>query len=98
MAEAHKRTYRHPKYKTAYRVKNWIPQIPPKTDGFISALPRSHDRIPPESNVRRLQIHRELAGRLRAKNDNAQKQEAAIGCAILNRVREMGGPLSYAVG
>ena len=23
MAEAHKRAYRHPKYKTSYRVKNW---------------------------------------------------------------------------
>ena len=39
-----------------------------------------------------------IGGRLRAKNDDAQKREAAIGCAILNRMREMGGPLSYAVG
>lgn len=23
MPEAHKRTYRHPKYKTSYRIKNW---------------------------------------------------------------------------
>ncbi len=23
MAEAHKRSYRHPKYKTAYRINNW---------------------------------------------------------------------------
>ncbi len=23
MAEAHKRAYKHPKYKTSYRVKNW---------------------------------------------------------------------------
>ena len=23
MTEPHKRSYRHPKYKTAYRVKNW---------------------------------------------------------------------------
>jgi hypothetical protein len=23
MTEPHKRTHRHPKYKTAYRVKNW---------------------------------------------------------------------------
>ncbi|NOR12747.1 MAG: transposase [Candidatus Aminicenantes bacterium] len=37
-------------------------------------------------------------GRLGAKNDDAQKQEAAIGCAILNRMREMCRPLSYAVG
>ena len=23
MAEAHKKAYRHPKYKTSYRIKNW---------------------------------------------------------------------------
>ena len=39
-----------------------------------------------------------IGGRLRAKNDDAQKQEAAIGCAILNRMFEMGEPLSYVVG
>jgi transposase len=39
-----------------------------------------------------------LGGRLRVKNDDAQKREAAIGCAILNRMLEMGEPLSYAVG
>jgi hypothetical protein len=39
-----------------------------------------------------------IGGRLRAKNDDAQKREAAIGCAILNRMLEMGEPLSYAVG
>jgi transposase len=39
-----------------------------------------------------------IGGRLRARNDDAQKLEAAIGCAILNRMLEMGGPLSYAVG
>ena len=39
-----------------------------------------------------------IGGRLRAKNEDAQKREAAIGCAILNRMREMGEPLSYAVG
>jgi hypothetical protein len=39
-----------------------------------------------------------IGGRLRAKNDNAQKREAGIGCAILNRMLEMGEPLSYAVG
>ena len=37
-------------------------------------------------------------GQLGAKSDDAQKQEAAIGCAILNRMREMCRPLSYAVG
>ena len=39
-----------------------------------------------------------IGGRLRAKNDDAQKQEAVIGCAILNRMFEIGEPLSYAVG
>lgn len=39
-----------------------------------------------------------IGGRLRAKNDDAQKREAAIGCIILNRMLEMGVPLSYAVG
>ena len=37
-----------------------------------------------------------IGGQLRAKNDDAQKREAAIGCAILNRMREMSEPLSYA--
>jgi len=39
-----------------------------------------------------------IGGRLRAKNDDAQKREEAIGCAILNRMLNMGKPLSYAVG
>jgi hypothetical protein len=30
-----------------------------------------------------------MSGWLRAKNDEAQKREAAIGCAILNRMLEM---------
>jgi len=34
MPETHKRAYRHPKYNTSYRVKNW----------FVSTLPRSHNR------------------------------------------------------
>ena len=38
-----------------------------------------------------------IGGRLRSKNDDAQEREAAIGCAILNRLLEMGGSLSYAV-
>ena len=39
-----------------------------------------------------------IGGRLKAKNDDAQKREAAIGCAILNRMRDMGRPLSVAFG
>ncbi len=39
-----------------------------------------------------------IGGRLRAKNDNAQKREAAIDCVFLNRMLEMSEPLSYAVG
>ena len=38
-----------------------------------------------------------IGGRLRAKRDEAQEREAEIGCAILNRMREMGRPLSYPV-
>lgn len=33
-----------------------------------------------------------FGGWLRAKNDDAQKREAAIGCAIPNRMLEMGQP------
>jgi len=39
-----------------------------------------------------------IGGRLRAKNYEAQKREAATGCAILNQMLEMGEPLSYTVG
>jgi hypothetical protein len=39
-----------------------------------------------------------IGGWMRAKNDEAQKREAEIGCTILNRMLEMGEPLSYAVG
>ena len=39
-----------------------------------------------------------IGGRLRANNDDAQKREVAIGCAILNRMLEMCEPLSCAVG
>ena len=35
--------------------------------------------------------------RMRAKNDEAGKREAAIGCAILDRMLDMGEPLSYAI-
>jgi hypothetical protein len=38
-----------------------------------------------------------IGGRLRAKNDDAQKRESKIGCAILNRMLEMCEPLSYAI-
>ena len=40
---------------------------------------------------------RTIGERLRAKNDKAQEREAAIGCGILNWMREMGRPLSYPV-
>jgi len=38
-----------------------------------------------------------IGGRLSAKNDDAQKREAAIGCTILNKMLEMCEPLSYAI-
>ncbi len=39
-----------------------------------------------------------LGGRLRAKRGEAQEREAAIGCAVLNRMRALGRPQSYAIG
>jgi hypothetical protein len=38
-----------------------------------------------------------LGGALRAKHEAAQERETAIGCAILNRMREMGRPTSQPV-
>ena len=38
-----------------------------------------------------------LGGGLRARNSDAQKREAMIGCHILNRMAELGRPKSYAV-
>ena len=38
-----------------------------------------------------------IGGRLRAKCDQAQERETEIGCAILNRMREIGRPVSYPV-
>jgi hypothetical protein len=38
-----------------------------------------------------------IGGRLRSKHGEAQKREALIGCAILNRMLEIGRPVSYPV-
>ena len=38
-----------------------------------------------------------LGGGLQARNSNAQKREAMIGCHTLNRMAELGRPKSYAV-
>jgi hypothetical protein len=38
-----------------------------------------------------------IGGRLRSKHDEAQEREALIGCAILNRMLEIGRPVSYQV-
>jgi hypothetical protein len=38
-----------------------------------------------------------IGGRLRAKRTAAQEREAAIGCAVLNRMLEFGRPQSYSV-
>ena len=38
-----------------------------------------------------------IGGRLRAKRDEAQEREAAIACALLNRMHDMGRPVSYPV-
>ncbi len=136
MPEAHKRAYRHPKYKMSYRVKNWpeyetslgnrgnitvwlsrdaVDAWTPPKNGKRGGQPHRHIeeiRSKGRSEWKRqsgyyLQSHAEnafyrykriIGGWLRAKNDDAQKREAAIGCAILNRMLEMGEPLSYAVG
>ena len=39
-----------------------------------------------------------IGGRLRSKHDEAQKREALMGCAILNKMLEIGRPVSYRVG
>ena len=36
-----------------------------------------------------------IGGRLRSKHDESQKREALIGCAILNKMLEIGRPVSY---
>ena len=38
-----------------------------------------------------------IGERLRAKAEEAQDREAAIGCAVLNRMRGMARPVSYPV-
>ncbi len=38
-----------------------------------------------------------FGGRLRAKRDKAQEREASLACQLLNRMLDMGGPLSYPV-
>ena len=38
-----------------------------------------------------------FGGRLRSKKEEAQKRETALGCAVLNRMREMDRPRSYPV-
>ena len=39
-----------------------------------------------------------LGGRLSSRRTEAQEREVAIGCAVLNRMRELGRPQSYPVG
>ncbi len=38
-----------------------------------------------------------IGGQLRSKNSEAQEREALIGCTILNRMLEIGRPVSYQV-
>jgi len=42
-------------------------------------------------------LKRIIGGRLRSKHDEAQKREALIGCAVLNRMLEIGRPVSYQI-
>ena len=118
MAEAHKRAYRHPKYKIPYQELAGVWAISSKSRRPTTLFWHRHRdrhiveiRAKGRSEWKRqsgyyLQSHAEnafyrykriIGGRLRAKNEDAQKREAAIGCAILNRMREMGEPLSYAI-
>ena len=39
-----------------------------------------------------------IGGRLRSKRGEAQEREALIGCAILNKMLEIGRPASYRIG
>ena len=38
-----------------------------------------------------------IGGRLRSKHDEAQKRETLMGCSILNKMLEIGRPISYRV-
>jgi hypothetical protein len=38
-----------------------------------------------------------FGGRLRAKRDASQERETSLACALLNRMRDLGRPESYAV-
>ena len=38
-----------------------------------------------------------IGGRLRSKHNEAQKREALLGCSILNKMFEMGRPVSYQI-
>jgi hypothetical protein len=40
---------------------------------------------------------RTFGGKLRSKRDASQEREAVLACALLNRMRELGRPQSYAV-
>ena len=40
---------------------------------------------------------RTFGGGLRAKRDKAQEREASMACQLLNRMQELGRPLSYPV-
>ncbi|MFC1762221.1 transposase [Planctomycetota bacterium] len=38
-----------------------------------------------------------IGGRLRSKHDESQKREALMGCAVLNKMLEIGKPVSYRI-
>jgi hypothetical protein len=50
-----------------------------------------------KSNKSLARYKQTFGGRLRAKRDASQEQEAALACALLNRMRERGRPQSYTV-
>jgi len=111
MSEPHKRSYRHPKYKTAYRVSNWPKYEKSLRDRGDVTLWICEDAIKRDGRPRwkresgyYRQSHAEnaffryktiLGGRLRTKKSEAQERDVAIGCAVLNRMLEMGCSQSY---
>jgi hypothetical protein len=118
MTEAHKRANRHPKYKTAYRVKNWREydkELRDRGDIILWLTQRDAHLLAIESegwfgwkrtSDYDAQSHAEnvfsqfkltFGARLRAKRDASQEREASLACQLLNGMRELGHPESYAV-
>ena len=108
MTEPHKRLNRHPKYKTAYRVKNWHEYDQPCATAAISRYGLVKTPLTPGHRLRResavpsqfvltSRLKRAFGDRLRAKREKSQEREASLACELLNRMRGLGQPQSYPV-